>query len=426
MNDPAAPSAADDHAHPDAAEVFALAGAFARHEIDDAGLARLHGLLVAPGEAGRAAARVAWQAITTDIDLRLALNEAYPGQVAMKVAATTAAGRDRDRGFLANLFARLGGRRPGLSEIKSPPPRPRGLRMAVVAGFASVLLAIGTGWLLAPAQAPVRVVSVVGAASAGGSTVVAGSRLGPRPVALAAGARLVLLWDGGTRAEISGPASLVPVSDGLSLASGWLQATVGDGTMALGLPEGQLRLDSGADAIAEVIAGHGAAAVHQGHGEWRPVGAMPSVIVQGQALDGSAAGYRSLDLIDPRPPLPWLIDPDPLAGRWTMAVTIRPSEPGWSLTARCGMTTITITGSDLVYEGSGRRIRCELAGPVLRERRLACWRSAIGACGLSIDGATDIPAVDWPAPPSRLDGHGATLNDGRIATGPRADPMRER
>jgi hypothetical protein len=153
---------------------------------------------------------------------------------------------------------------------------------------------------------------------------------------------------------------------------------------------------------------------------------MPSLVAEGQAMDGSAAGYRCIDAVEPRPPLPWLVDPDPLAGRWSFTVTIRPLDPDWSITVRCGTSAIIITGGELAFDGMDRQFRCALAGPVLGERRLTCWRSAAGTCGLAIDGAAELPAVDWPAPPNRVDGHGATLNDGRIATGPRADPLRER
>lgn len=245
-----------------------LAAAFARGDLDEAGMRRLLEALRATDARGDEAARRVWLALALVTDLRTCLDPRIAEAVRLRL--------DGDRGFVRDARRRLGLAPPALAPVPAPPPAPvrrHPWRRWLAVVVALLLLAMAAWWLMRPGTVAV-VVQVSGRATLSGVPLVAGDRIDGRPLVLGAGAGLELALDDGGRIRLAGPAAAVMQTRGMALINGraWLHSPAQP--FQLGLPDGRLLAAPGAAVAAEAQDLHGVMALAAGAatiGDGRPL-----------------------------------------------------------------------------------------------------------------------------------------------------------
>ncbi|MBA2479701.1 MAG: hypothetical protein H0V44_03485 [Planctomycetes bacterium] len=241
MTEPAPP------ANPDAAaareaRISELSVGFALGELGDVELRELYDYLREPGDAGAAAARLAWQQLGVVTDLRSGLGALFQDEIRHRIS-----GLGKSDRFTSSMRVRLGMEPPGLQPVAAAPSRrqlslwPFLLLAVLIFLGALAVAAIGRG----PGGDTVCEVSdVQGEATLGGEVLVAGARIDRRQVVVPTGSQLSLRWMDGSRAVIAGPANAVAQTAGLSLTNGaaWASARAG---FVCGLPDDTIRADPG-------------------------------------------------------------------------------------------------------------------------------------------------------------------------------------
>ncbi len=241
MNSPKEPDAAapadnqTDPTVPHEQRVQELATGFALGELNDQELKELYDSLREPGDAGRIAGEIAWQALGACIDLRAELGTAFQDSIYLKLSESGEAGT---AAFMTKVRSRLGHSRPRLQPVDvTARVSRRRWWVPLVLGIALAGMLTATWWWQQKSQPPVAsVYAVVGLVAQDGRTVGVNDGLDRRQISIAAAAQITIAWEDGSTAVIAGPANVVTGRNSLSLLSGraWLRAA---GELTVGLPD---------------------------------------------------------------------------------------------------------------------------------------------------------------------------------------------
>ena len=233
--------------------VAELATGFALNELTDDELRELHRHLLAP-DSGREAARTAWRTLDTITDLRAARSTSLQDTVASRIAGSGKSGvTDR---FLQGLGLRRG----------RPPQEPTRLdwkRWGLISAGVLIVAVAGGSWLKLRPSTVAMVESVRGQVTTGTLGLETRAAVESVPVMLAEEAALGLRWPQGTTVLLTGPATVVPQTQGLALPQG--NAEVATATpFVIGLPDGTLSIAADSRLTIEVVDGHSAIGIYDG------------------------------------------------------------------------------------------------------------------------------------------------------------------
>jgi len=403
--------------------ILELATGFALGDLDDAELSELYDRLRAPGEAGAEAARAAWDTLYTIVDLRAELGTGFQDALYLQLTEEFAGG---DPAFAQKLRARLGHSRPRLTPVEPPAPPPR-RHPWLIAALAAALLIAAAAVAVALAgrgEAPVATVAALaGSPTLDGRTLAVGAAIDRRQIVVPAGAQLTLAWPDGARATIAGPAAAVAGPRSLSIPSGQLWCSGGDG-FALGLPDRAtaLALPRGTTIAITIADSRSTLAVTTGR-----IADSEITLEAGQAVA----------LAHPGRPYPWRRDALPAGAaavpgadhaRWRVTGTATWNDGADHLRVRCGWRSggeivieLTPGRARIVVDGTETQ-RLALSGAPLAERILdlrgdaRALSVAIGTQRIEVGLGAAIEQVTWEA-----DG-AARLTDATFATGPERQP----
>jgi len=387
--------------------IHELATAYALNEASEAELQELYDLLRADGDAGRAAANVAWQALQVHGDLRQGLSTQFQDTLLHRLQHV------RSNRFTAALRSKLGLRLPGLSEVGDPQGRralplvPLGIGLLLLLGI--VLLAVP----LVTRREPVAMVLAVGGSpTQAGQALVPKAQLDRRQVVVPPGSEVTIVWAAGGRVRVAGPANLVPQGQGLSLVSGraWIVTAA---EFTIGLPDGTVVIARGSRVAIAVADGRSVVGVSTGTALRNGV-ALPA----GRCADPegtwpwSAAGV---------PALPWSL---PLAGARDWRLDLHLSGSGGAddqvaLSATNG-TRIEIAANSVRLRHAGADLPFPFTAAPRAERHIA-----IQQVGLVLLLWQDEQLLTtWPVVlrSPTLSATGAVVVGGELRTGPEDGP----
>ncbi|MDA3961677.1 MAG: hypothetical protein PF961_12870 [Planctomycetota bacterium] len=381
-----------------------LATGFAIGELDDTELKRFYDLLREPGARGADAARVAWQVLGTTIDLRASLGTRF--QDTIKHRVEHGAG-EANQGFVGGIMARLGFERRKLRAVTIPVPEPRWRLPWLIALSALVAVLVMALWPAGSDGGPhlARITAVHGAVTREGSFVTEGQRVDGRPLVLAEGSSVDLMWHseaGSADVLILGPAKLVPRPQGLSLLSG--RAAVSSLVpFALGLPDRLATIAAHSQVVVEVHDAGSMLAVAQGLAllgqDKQP---NTSELHAGEAIAGTSTPFRWVQEAElSGDGAERFLETDTNATSWTLAfgVSFTGSKDAVELsTDGDGATRIRLEPGKLTIIGWEQTSVLEIPGPPLREWRLVLRARPGQSATASISGA-DLSA---PLPDNRL------------------------
>lgn len=384
-------------------EVFALAQAFARNELDSGGQQRLYDLLCESGERGRQHARLAWQALAIDSDLRAHLG----GQAICEAVRLRL---DDQGGFLQAVWQRLGWSRPTLQPVAVPEVEQtwrRFFRWPLGVLLLAVLLLLW--WLMSSSWSMAVVVGNDGMSRLNGRPLPIGAQLdvpmSDGVVVVGEGSRLQLRLRDEGEMTLIGPTQASFAAGRIAVANGRVESSSGNGALSLGLPDGQLTLDAQSAVTVQVRDGQSAFGVRRGTARFVDAQLMPHAVTAGQAWhQGVSAAW--LGGLGASPVVgdsaPWLQAALATAPSWRLSLYWQPNglddemifyDP--RLTAGEGGEPLAVLGTRSLY-WAGRE--WQLSGPPLAARRIDLRRWA-GRTTLRIDGIAEALIWNLDLPP---------------------------
>lgn len=373
-------------------DVFALAQAFARDELDHDGQQRLYELLRSPGDEGRAHARVAWQALAMDTDLR-----AHLGHAALTDALRLRL--DDGGGFLRSVMQRLGWSRPQLQPVGLPsgPTRHRSWTWILVL---LALLVLAIVWWLAASRPLVQVVANSGNSRFNAAALPVGASLqewiGDGVLVVSDGVRLGLRFAAAAEITIDGPAQSSLVGKRLAMSQGLLYLESNAAGLEIGLPDGSLWVAANSRLALRVDAGQSAIGVTRGEARLTADGGARISILAGRAYhQGKTFAWRgeaSKIAVEDT----WSSGEASSAIQWRMLLRWQPT----AVTDNLRVVDSSGTAVTLVIATDHLRLgerRWDLSGPPLGERRLRIerWngRSLLYIHGLSVPVPLDVTSI---------------------------------
>lgn len=394
-------------------ESQALATAFALGELDEAGMSRLHELLQGDSPRARLVARNTWQALAMRTDLRSTLSyDSFRDMVTLKIDE----GRDGS-GFLRSLWRRMGWSSPQLSPVRPPPSTaPDRGRWPMRFGLALIALAIIA--VLIPWRSPPsagQVEDMLGLCRIDGRPIKRGDELGAGVLSVPEHGALSLALSDGGAIDLRGPAQATIAPRSLALSAGKAGiVTTGHG-LALGGPDGHVRVMPESRVMVEIIDGHLAIGVAAGSAILRGIDGDERPIRAGQTT------YRNHRVAWRQVAIPatgdWRLPPADGPSLWRITGTWQPEGNGsLSLLAADDTPVLRIVGGRLITEQQ----RQTLTGPPRQARNLRL-RGDDDSVTLHLDGLKRPQRLDGQAPALlRITAEGR-LHEGRWWNGPDPD-----
>jgi len=422
--DPDSPAQADglaDTTAPREQRVQELATGFALGELNDQELKELYNHLREPGDAGRIAGEVAWQALGACIDLRAELGTAFQDSIYLKLSESGEAGT---AAFVTKMRSRLGHSRPRLQPVEVTTSMSRRRWWApLAAGIVVVGLLAAALWWQSDRQPPVATVQdVVGLVSQDGRALRVNDGLDRRQISIAAAAQISIAWEDGSTAVIAGPASVVTGRNSLSLLAGraWLRTR---GELTVGLPDRSeaLRLPNGCALAIAIRDNRSTLALAAGRLDTLRPPLEPGTVIAFQR-DSSAYPWVQQELTSGM-----RVQPGSAQAQWSLDGSIRFTDPNAAVVIHIDLDDQhtcegVLSPGNVALRIDGREVhRLALGGAPLTERDILVEAQgpvltiSIGGQKLEATLPASVANVFW-------DGVSGTITNARFRTGPEPKP----